>query len=161
MCGSYDVTFPTGFSLDSHSKENDWSYLYTNKRLGDFQLSFDVEFQSVFKEFQIAFKHKSIFDRLRFRIIDNQLLAFEIVEQGIFYNQFKTTPFSYQLNRKYNIALVICNYEYSIYIDNEWKLTIQDNCRNFKDGGIAFVCWEPSFPSNIKCNVSNVSLELL
>lgn len=51
----------------SKYKKNDWVYFFTDNISYDYMISLKIIFHSSFKEFQIAFKHRSIFERLRFR----------------------------------------------------------------------------------------------
>ena len=71
-----DIAKEIGIKSVSKYKKNDWVYFFTDNISYDYMISLKIIFHSSFKEFQIAFKHRSIFERLRFRIIDNNRLVF-------------------------------------------------------------------------------------
>ena len=97
----------------SKYKKNDWVYFFTDNISYDYMISLKIIFHSSFKEFQIAFKHRSIFERLRFRIIDNNRLVFEVVAKGVFFNELKVLPFSLDMNRKYDIDVVLQGHDHT------------------------------------------------
>ena len=83
------ITSDNHIKLISSGIFNDWIYLTTfNHKFSNVRLDIHVKFNSIFKEFQLAFRHKSLFERLRFRIVDGTTLVSEIVTNGFFQVRF-------------------------------------------------------------------------
>jgi hypothetical protein len=145
-------------SVDISSE--DWVYLiYNNNLSNNFCLSFSTIIYSLFTEFQIAFKHKSILERLRFRIIDNQKVVFEVVNNGYFSKPIVERPFSFVIGRKYYIELFVNEYTYSLVIDHIEVITILDKKCKFKHGGLALIFWDKKERSNINLMIDELKLE--
>ena len=142
----------------SKYKKNDWVYFFTDNISYDYMISLKIIFHSSFKEFQIAFKHRSIFERLRFRIIDNNRLVFEVVAKGVFFNELKVLPFSLDMNRKYDIDVVVMKDVYAFCVDGEALMTIVDKQHLFEDGGAGLVFWDEEFPSNIHVTILEMNI---
>lgn len=158
----FSKVFPIENGLEFKSKglSNDWAYLYTEKISGDFKLDFDLILKTEFKEFQIAFKHQSLFERLRFRIVENKKLEFEVVSSGVFYNHLIVTPCSLEINKKYHVCVIVFNYQYSFILDDKPLLIINDYHHHFKKGGLAIVTWDQLYPSEINCEILNFNINI-
>lgn len=86
------ITSDNHIKLISSGIYNDWIYLTTfNHKFCNVRLDIHVKFNSIFKEFQLAFRHKSLFERLRFRIVDGMTLVSEIVTNGFFKSDFSNS----------------------------------------------------------------------
>jgi len=153
-----------------HRKKNltDWVYLYSNSDLPKaYLISFNTVISSQFTEFQIAFRHRSISDRLRFMVLDNKDLVFEVVRHGVFFGTILKVPFSFELNREYKIEIVIDNNHYVFRANDETILSVADNSIRAKvlkpKGGSAFVLWNNTIDhnKNIKASITNISLHTL
>jgi hypothetical protein len=140
----------------------DWIYLIYNKYLGNnYCLSFSTIVYSVFTEFQIAFKHKSISERLRFRIVENKYVVFEVVNKGFFSKALSKKPFSFILGNKYNVKLIVKEWNYSFIVNDQTLLTISDKKKKYYDGGIALIFWDKCQSSKIDFLISELELILL
>lgn len=163
ICADYKVEKLSENKLAFKSKglRDDWIYYYLNKSIeGNFVFEFNSLLNTKFTEFQIAFKHRSISERYRFRVIDNQKLVFETIHGGYFLNEIQSVPFSFELGKNYNIKLLVKNYFYSFIVDDKVIMTIEDTARLLSDGGIALIFWDDSLESssNIDLLVENPHL---
>ena len=154
------VGINNGVRFISNDLSNDWLYLYSNNNIGDFKLDFCLTLQSEFKEFQVAFRHVSIFERLRFRIVQNRDLVFEVVSRGVFYNNLISTPCSLEIKKMYHISIMAYQFQYVFCLDKTPLLIIDDYHRRFNCGGLAFIAWDPVSPSCINCEITNIKLQI-
>lgn len=140
--------------IKSKEMRDDWIYYVLNNTIeGNYVFEFNSIIYTKFTEFQIAFKHKSIAERYRFRVIDNSILVFETIHGGFFLNEIKKVSFSFQLGQNYNIKLLVRNNIYSLIIDDKVLMTIEDKAKLLDDGGIALIFWDDSLASNSNINL--------
>jgi hypothetical protein len=145
-------------SIGGVGAHDDWVYLYSKESFPEnYFLEFITTIYSGFTEFQIAFCHKDITERYRFRVVDNSYLSFEIVKNGFFFNDFRSVPFSFQVGKSYKIKIVIYKHIYCFFCEDKLLLRIDNNAKNILTGGVAFIFWDNKERSNIKLKLENIS----
>ena len=146
------------YKVKSQGLENDWIYMVYKGVPRNYKISFDITLLANFKEFQVAFRHTNLFKRLRFRIVDTNTLVFEIVDRGIFFNSFITKEYRFDIGRKYNIQVVVCENRYILLINNKVELSIMSTCSSFNGEDLAIVFWDDSSKSNINALIESIYL---
>ena len=145
--------------IKSFGIPEDWVYWYLNQELPDnYILNFKTIVNNTFTEFQIAFKHKSILERYRFRVVDNSYLSFEVVNHGYFFHSLATAPFKFEFNRKYDIKLVVKGNQYAFIVDDTTILAVEDNINSCRSNGIALIFWDESGNSKIDLTITNLKV---
>ena len=124
----------------------------------NYVLSFELTLLSTFKEFQVAFRHESLFKRLRFRIVDGNTVVFEIVVKGIFFNSFISKPIELDKEKLYHIQVMVYNTIYALMIDGEAVLAIESTNKDFIAGDMAIVFWDDKEKSNINAIISELKI---
>jgi hypothetical protein len=150
ICTNYKIEklSKNKIALKSKGLRDDWIYYYLPSSIeGNYVFEFNSLIKTEFTEFQIAFRHKSIAERYRFRVIDNQKLVFETIHGGFFLNEIQSVPFSFELKENYNIKLLVKNCFYSFIVNDIVIMTIQDTAKLLGDGGIALIFWDDSLES--------------
>lgn len=152
-------SFASKHIIDSFSRENEWIYYHVKNFEKNVLIELNVTFHSVFTEFQFDFFHKSIYERLRLMVIDNNKLVFEIVSKGFFFTDLRTVPFSFELNKKYNVRIIILENAYSFVVDNKTIMTVEDkkgtthNCYD-----LAFILWDNKPHSDIHITIQDFNI---
>ena len=140
--------------VSSQGLSNDWIYLTTyHKEFCNCRLSVTIRFDSIFKEFQIAYRHHSLFERLRFRIVDGNEIVSEVVTKGFFSNPIHKIPFALEISKVYKIDLYCIDGNYSFAINDEVKMTIRDTKYEKEQGELAIVFWDDKPQSNIRAEM--------
>jgi hypothetical protein len=144
-------------------KNEDWIYLYSKDLFPpNYSLEFSTIIYSVFTEFQIAFRHISIQQRYRFRVVDNEYLTFEIINNGFFFNNVLTIPFTFILKKEYTIRIEVFDNSYSFFVNNELLLGVKEKyIKSIYGGGLAFIFWDNKELSNIKLKIENIRFNKL
>lgn len=143
----------------SRGISDDWIYCIYNKSISNKSvLEFDCVINSIFTEFQIAFNHESIFERYRFRVVDNKELVFEVISGGFFFNDIYSVEFSFELQRQYNIKVVLNENQYSFVVDGEVVLCVEENRVIDGELGFALILWDNNKESNIDVCFKNMKL---
>lgn len=152
------ITSDKHIKLISSGIFNDWIYLTTfNHKFSNVRLDIHVKFNSIFKEFQLAFRHKSLFERLRFRIVDGTTLVSEIVTNGFFSSPISQIPFNLEIGRVYEMSLICLDGFYGFSIDGNSLMVIHDTQYSNENGELAVVLWDDK-KSNIDVEIINLSL---
>ena len=152
------ITSDNHIKLISSGIYNDWIYLTTfNHNFSNVRLDIHVKFNSIFKEFQLAFRHKSLFERLRFRIVDGTTLVSEIVTNGFFSSPISQIPFNLEIGRVYEMSLICLGGFYGLSIDGNSLMVIHDTQYSNQNGELAVVLWDNN-KSNINAEIINLSL---
>jgi hypothetical protein len=145
--------------IKSYDIHTDWVYWYFDEILPDaYILKLNATILNTFTEFQIAFKHKSIVERCRFRVVDNSLLSFEVVNHGYFFDKLITTPFQFEIGRNYEIQVLVKNNQYAFIVDSVTILSVTDNINMCHGKGIALIFWDEINNSKIDLSISNLNL---
>jgi hypothetical protein len=170
ICVNNKVTINAGDNIliKSFNLSGDWVYLvYNNNLSNNYCLSFSTTIYSIFTEFQIAFKHKSILERLRFMVVNNEKAVFEVVNNGYFSRAIVEKPFSFVLGKKYYIEVFVDQNTYSLVIDHIEIITILDKENKIKSGGLALIFWDSKKSSaakkgsTINLTIEEMKLELI
>ena len=141
------------FYVHSTSNKNDWSmFLWKDIGVNEYSVSFDVILESTFREFQVAFCYESLGKRLRFNLLDNSSLSFDIVDKGFFHNSLFRKEINFETGKSYNIELVVNSSMIIYLVDGIAILKIRHKLKLEHFGnGLAIICWDP-FGKPIKCN---------
>lgn len=105
----------------------------------------------------MAFRHKSLFERLRFRIVDGTTLVSEIVTNGFFSSPISQIPFNLEIGRVYEMSLICLDGFYGFSIDGNSLMVIHDTQYSNENGELAVVLWDDK-KSNIDVEIINLSL---
>jgi hypothetical protein len=148
--------------IKSYGINNDWIYWYINKNLPNrYLLNFKSQISTQFTEFQIAFKHKDISERYRFRVVNNLILTFEVVNHGYFFSNLISMPFSFELGKLYDIKLLIYDNQYSFLVNDEIIMSINDNINSCNGTGLSLIFWDNCEQSKIEIILKQLKLYTL
>lgn len=149
--------------IDSFKREKEWIYYLLKNQEKNILIDLNVSFLSEFTEFQFDFLHKSIYERLRFMVVDNTKLVFEVVSKGMFFVDLKSIPFSFELNRVYNVRIIILGNKYSFIVNDKTLMTITNNSeeKNNQIYDIAFILWDNKDKSDIKLNLESFNIYVI
>lgn len=152
------ITSDNHIKLISRGIFNDWIYLTTfDHKFCNVRLDIHVKFNSIFKEFQLAFRHKSLFERLRFRIVDGTTLVSEIVTNGFFSSPISQIPFNLEIGRVYEMSLICLDGFYGLSIDGNSLMVIHDTQYSYQNGELGVILWDDK-KSNINAEIINLNL---
>jgi len=159
------IVDPNGRFFDANAPRTDWVQLYTDRNLPEkYHISFSAVVKTEFTEFQIAFRYRSITDRLRFMVVDNNRAVFEVVRHGIFFGTIHSTPFSFDLEKEYKIDIFINGNKYYFSVNGSVLLSVIDRSLRASlfrpKGGTALILWnnKADSDSNIKAQISNFNI---
>jgi hypothetical protein len=159
MCENSKVKFENAeIKCISTNKNNDWIFLLFNK---EFDFSYMVEFEacihSVTSEFQFAFNFKSMTERFRFNLINNESLNFDVIHGGFFHDQIFQKPFSLTLDVFHNFRFAIERNFFTCWIDDIQIMRIKQKKILVKNGKFAFILWD-SEKSKIDAVYRNINI---
>lgn len=139
-------------------RANNWVYWYLDRELPEnYLIGFDAVIRSFLTEFQLAFNHTDIANRLRFQVVDNAYVSFDVVRDGFFFNKMFTKPFSFDMHKKYSIKLLVCSNVYSFIVDDRVLLSIKDNT-GISKGGFVFVLWDKDGVGDMAVDIDNFQI---
>ncbi|MFA0031230.1 MULTISPECIES: hypothetical protein [unclassified Vibrio] len=142
---STEITFSNNDIIIEGGKPSSdkWIYLYVTEdefKLTNYSLTTKLTFKSFFKEFQVDFRYKDLYNRFRYRIQDG-FLYFDIVYLGVFYASLSKVKLDLELGVEYSLEVVVKDDVYECYIDNK-LLSTDHGCGFINKGGIAIILWE-------------------
>jgi hypothetical protein len=145
--------------VDAPKQKNNWVYLLLDYELGsEYLFNVDVTLQSLFHEFQIAFRHHSIAERYRFRVVDNASLDFEVIGKGYFFHKVLSVPFSFTIGKCHNVKLAVKDNAYYFLVDNAVVMSVFDSAKWFTGGSLALIFYDWQGTNDIKLVLENLSL---
>lgn len=121
--------------------KNEWIFLQIPNKLSIYELSFDAIVKTINTEFQIAFNFESIGRRYRFNLVNNQMIHFDIIENGIFHNELVSIPYSLKLNKVYHFTLKVYENRFQYLINNDVIMSIRINTKKLLKGDIVMILW--------------------
>jgi hypothetical protein len=143
--------------VEAPRKQDNWVYCILKYDFGNqYLLNFNVTLQTCFHEFQLAFMHRSLFERYRFRVVDNISLDFEIVGKGYFFHKILSVPFSFEIGKCHNIKLIIAEAKYQFIVDNQVVLTVSDAARWYNSGELALIFYDWEGKDDIRLKIENM-----
>ena len=146
-------------SLHFYSQQvgEDWIYCYTDGlTLDNYSVKCKLRLFSVFTELQFAFRHVNILNRYRFRTIDNKFLVFEVIHRGQFYHNLCRVPFSFELDKAYDLEVRVKGKIYQFVVNGEPKMSVAAKLNVIPSGGFAFIMWNKSGVSDIRVNLDSI-----
>lgn len=150
------------YKIRSKGLLKEWVYLTTYAhKFGNVRISIEIVFNTVFKEFQIAFRHISFFERLRFRIVDGDKLVFEVVTNGFFSKPISIKPFPLQTGVRYSFDISCLDGVYSFSKNGEVLMSIKDNEYEGSKGNVGVIFWDDKEKSNINADIYTCKLYTL
>lgn len=160
-CKNNRVIF-AGKNISIHSMgktPNRWIFLLYKKTLGNiYSITYDITIFSIFKEIQFGFNYETIAKRVRFMIVDNKNLVFEVVENGTFY-LIQSVPLSLKLGIKYHIRIEVIKDSFFYYVDDVLVMSLSSHLHEAKNNQkIAFIFWENKNEREIKVLLDNISI---
>lgn len=142
----------------SPKNKNEWIFLQIPNRLSTYELSFDAIVKTVNTEFQIAFNFENIGRRYRFNLVNNERLHFDIIENGIFYNELVNIPFSLNLNESYHFKLKVNENKFQYLINSNAVMSVQIKTEKLLKGDIVLILWN-SNANSINVIYNNLNLK--
>ncbi len=149
------------FIVDSKQTNNNWLFFQVPISYENYYVSMDITIYSVFFELQWGFRINSIFDRIRFRLVNNQKTYFEIVRDGIFFDELiEGEKLTLEYGKKYKISLIVNDFNYLLYVDDRCVINIKDNISNMKTGDFGLYLYENE-GRKINAEIDNLKIEML
>jgi O-antigen/teichoic acid export membrane protein len=151
-----------GNRMSIHSDERvprRWVFLHRCDSPGlTYALDFDVQIQGDFTELQFAFNYLHIVKRLRFLVIDNEKLCFEVVDKGFFFRELRTVPCKLEHHRWYHIRIEVIGNAYAFFVDGERMLAVSYPSQP-EPGTCALILFERSAERSISCEIKDAGLQ--
>lgn len=131
--------------------ENEWIFLHIPNELTTYEFSFDATLETANSEFQIAFNIENIGKRYRFNLVNNEIINFDIVNDGVFYNKLISVPFVLNLGQTYNFKLKVNENKFQYLIDNRIVMSVLIKTKKLLKGDIALILWNSGVnPINVE-----------
>lgn len=146
-------------NLKSPRRKENWVYMFSQNKLDDsFVIKFKTKISTFFEEYQIAFRFNDIFNRYRFRVVDNKRLVFETIINGIFVNEMISVPFSFDIDVYYDIELIVYGQYFIFSVDGKPVLTVNEINKLIDGGSFAFIFWNQQDDADIDLYLSDVRI---
>lgn len=123
---------------------NEWIFLLIPNNSDTYEFSFKAQIGTINSEFQIAFNYESIGKRYRFNLVNNERLNFDIVENGAFYNQLYSIPYSLKIDTIYKFTLQVHKNQFKYLINDQKVMGIELKTKKLLKGSIALILWNSS-----------------
>jgi len=160
-CKNTKVHFmQNGMTIKSEGIPDDWIYIIDEREFPTFELSFNAEFFTKFREIQFAFRHINFYNRYRFRI-ENKNIHFDIVYRGVFFNSIHQRAFELELNTSYHFKILITKNSYNFYSNNVLLLGVRELFPLLKSGTMGFILWDLASSSNISAEYNQIQLNII
>jgi hypothetical protein len=118
-----------------------------------------ISLQSIFTEFQFALNFRSIANRVRFMLVNNQQLIFQIVKDGVFFPYICNIPLRLELNRIYKISIEVVNHIFNFYLDGQLLVSISCIYAEAKpDDKFAIIFFEESEREPILASILDIRI---
>ena len=142
------------YQIKSKGIAREWLYMTTyGQQYRNVKIEIDIVFKTLFKEFQIAFCHKSLFERLRFRIVDGDKLVFEVVTKGFFSKPISQKHYQLETNKKYHFDVTCINGKYTFSEGDKQLMTVRDCEYEKETGNVGVIFWDDKAVSNIDAEI--------
>lgn len=142
-------------------KKDRWVYAYldpSSVSLGDFVWSFKVTRRSDFQELQFGFRYVDFYNRYRIRQEAGRI-CYDIVRNGVFYNNLASRPLVMELGRSYDFKIQVVGKRFWLYVDGDIILKGYDALNLFPRGSVAFILWESKSAPSISALVRGIRIE--
>lgn len=139
---------------------DNWIYWMLDKNLPDcYEVEFETTIDSFLTEFQLAFRHHSIVERIRLQVVDNNMLSFDIVRYGHFFNMLKTMPFKFRVGEKHKIKIVVLGNQYAFFVNDRLIMAVNDRTGTSVGGGFVFVLWDKDGLDDMRVQIDKFSIK--
>lgn len=149
-------------SWDIPARKNSWNCIHFEdvKKYRGFYLSLFVSVDTVFSEVQFAFNYRSIDSRLRFNIVDNRKVTFDVIHGGMFQN-IAEKRFSFRKGKEYFVEIVFCDGCAFFAVDNKVLMSVKVTDDEFllNRGELVMICWNMLDNSSIRARYREVNLK--
>ena len=147
------------FNAQKKDGEN-WLLFLWKINQKEYIVEFDYLQSNVFWEMQIAFNYKNIKNRNRFLILNNELLWFDCIKNGVFYTPIIRRNFNYILKEKQknHFRIVVSHKYYQIEVNGKVLLTIKVKKQISLGRDFAIILWENKNNRLINGSISNMKL---
>lgn len=145
-----------------NSSPDEWIYLYLNylkNKWTNYSLKFSINFGTLFKEFQVDFRHVDLFNRYRYRFQDGKIY-FDIVYKGEFISSLNEVTFRLKTNIDYQIEVKVMDDVFQIWINDELISTDFGN-EKLDSGPIAIILWEDNGKNDMNVKMHSFSFREL
>lgn len=162
---SHEVVIDKNGIIDIECKSttnDEWIYLYLDfieNNWINYSVQFSIEFETIFKEFQVDFRHVDLFNRYRYRFQAGKLY-FDIIYKGEFISSLSEVDFDLKTKVNYDIEIKIMGDSFQIWIDN-CLVSTDFGGNRIKTGPIAIIFWEDNGISNIEAKMHSFSFKRL
>lgn len=160
-CYNYTLT-KTGIKVQTDSQPDTWVYFTSKHKLPiSYAIDFDFITHSETEEtLQIDFCCKSLTERLRFIIVKNRELRFEVVNRGFFIKNRNTQKaFSFPLHKEVHIRVEIINNTFIFYANHKPQMAVHINKFIAKESFCYFIFWNYNKKEEINFEINNLKIE--
>lgn len=141
---------------------NRWVFLKLRNPVGDqFRINFVVKLESEFTEFQIAFNFRHLMNRIRFMLVDNRELLFQVVEKGSFITPLVSRPLSFEMERDYHCEIRVFKSQYAFSVNGDDVMAIDLPSHSAMPGDeLALILFEADNQRVIRAIVRDIHLAI-
>lgn len=140
-----------------------WAYLFLDPRRHNWRnirWSFTARRDSAFRELQFGFRYIDFYNRYRFRH-EADHFHFDIVHNGVFYNDVGKAPCVMAPGRDYHIQIDVCDQRFHLAVDGETILDEVDALGLFPAGSVAIILWQNDGSTPIRTAIRDIHIEAL
>jgi len=130
-------------------------YNWTN-----YSWQFSLKKNTNFRELGFYVRYKNFINRYRYRF-ENDLLYFDKIVNGIWYNNIASVPFPLTLGVSYDVRLDAYNNVLRCYVDGVLKMENADLDKDLMQGTIAIIIWENDKVTDMVLEIGPMSVRKL
>lgn len=150
------------YLIKSKGISREWLYMTTyGQQYDNVKVEVEIIFNTLFKEFQLAFCHKSLFERLRFRIVDGNNLVFEVVTKGFFSSPIFQKHFQLQIGVRYKFDVTCLNGVYTFSEGGKELMVVRDKKYQNETGNVGVIFWDDKPVSSINAEIFSCKIYTL
>lgn len=147
--------------VDTQQQDGEnWLVFSIDQLPKEYVLEFDYVQQSDFCEFQIAFNYKSLYERNRFLVMENDLVLFDCIKNGHFYPPVyrETSPGIFHNKVNNHVKLVCRKKNYALFINEQLVLSVDVKKQLCHGNGAAIVLWENYNNRRVQVQISDIEI---
>lgn len=160
----YLITSPDSLLINSQKSDGEnWPVFKFNLIQDNYCVEFDYKNSITIHEFQLAVNYKNIKERNRFLIIENEIVLFDCIKNGIFFPILFKKKISNIFNYEGINHIKLISYKglYALYVNDNCLLAIKEKEKICKGNSVAFILWEDFHNRPISCNITNLKISTL